>query len=109
MDRGRVFFRHGDVFWRTGSDGLDRQPDHGASIARSSKSVASCDDPELEDESLKKTAGLTYSFWTSAYPDQRPEISHLPLFSYDRLSKGLPEKGWVWPPESYLSKPVIHT
>ena len=30
----------------------------------------------------------------------------MPLFSYDRLSKGLPEKGWVWPLYSYLSKPV---
>jgi hypothetical protein len=57
MGRGRVFFRRGDVFWRTGSDGLDRQPDHGESIARLAESVASRDDPELEDESLKKTAG----------------------------------------------------
>ena len=45
-------------------------------------------------------------FWTSAYPDQHPEKSHLPLFSYDRLSKGLPEKGWVWPLGSSPCKPV---
>ena len=32
---------------------------------------------------------------TPAYPDQRLEISLLALFSYDRFSIVLPEKGWL--------------
>jgi len=30
-----------------------------------------------------------------AYPDQRPEISLLALFSYDKLSTVAREKGWI--------------
>eukprot|EP00966_Prymnesium_polylepis_P030628 713062-Prymnesium_polylepis.1 len=41
-----------------------------------------------------------------AHPDERLEKTRLPLFSYDRLSIILPEKGWILPPKSYLSKPV---
>ena len=44
-----------------------------------------------------------------AHPDQRLEISLLGLFSYDRFSIVLREKGWILPLESYLSKPVGHT
>ena len=43
---------------------------------------------------------------TIAYPDQRLEISLLGLFSYDRFSIVLPEKGWILPLPSYLSKLV---
>ena len=42
---------------------------------------------------------------TRAHPDQRPEISLLGLFSYDRFSIVPPEKGWILPVGSYLSKP----
>ena len=41
-----------------------------------------------------------------AHRDVRPEISLLGLFSYDRFSIVLPEKGWILPLGSYLSKPV---
>ena len=41
-----------------------------------------------------------------AHRDQRPEISLLGLFSYDRLSTVAREKGWILPVGSYLSKPV---
>ena len=41
-----------------------------------------------------------------AHPDQRLEISLLGLFSYDRFSIVLPEKGWILPLPSYLSKLV---
>ena len=41
-----------------------------------------------------------------AHRDQRPEISLLGLFSYDKLSTVAREKGWILPLESYLSKPV---
>ena len=44
---------------------------------------------------------------TRAHPDQRLEISLLVLFSYDRFSIVPPEKGWILPLESYLSKPVV--
>jgi hypothetical protein len=47
MCRRRVSFRLGDACWRTGCDGLDRQPDHGGAIALLAMSVACCDDPEL--------------------------------------------------------------
>ena len=40
-----------------------------------------------------------------AHPDQRLEISLLGLFSYDRFSIVPPEKGWILPVGSYLSKP----
>ena len=42
-----------------------------------------------------------------AHPDQRLEISLLGLFSYDRFSIVPPEKGWILPVGSYLSKPVV--
>ena len=41
-----------------------------------------------------------------AHPDQRLEISLLGLFSYDRFSIVLREKGWILPLPSYLSKLV---
>ena len=43
---------------------------------------------------------------THAHPDQRPEISLLGLFSYDRFSIVPPEKGWILPLESYPDKLV---
>ena len=43
---------------------------------------------------------------TRAHPDQRPEISLLGLFSYDRFSIVPREKGWILPLESYPDKPV---
>ena len=42
-----------------------------------------------------------------AHPDQRLEISLLGLFSYDRFSIVPPEKGWILPLPSYLSKLVL--
>ena len=42
----------------------------------------------------------------SAHPDQRPEISLLGLFSYDRFSIVPREKGWILPLESYPDKLV---
>ena len=41
-----------------------------------------------------------------AHRDVRPEISLLGLFSYDKLSTVAREKGWILPPDSYLSKLV---
>ena len=41
-----------------------------------------------------------------AYRDQRPDVSLLGLFSYDRFSAVLPEKGWILPLDSSLSKLV---
>ena len=42
-----------------------------------------------------------------AHRDVRPEISLLGLFSYDKLSTVAREKGWILPPDSYLSKLVL--
>ena len=41
-----------------------------------------------------------------AYRDRRPDVSLLGLFSYDRFSAVLPEKGWIIPLDSSLSKLV---
>ena len=41
-----------------------------------------------------------------AHRDVRPEISLLGLFSYYKLSTVAREKGWILPPDSYLSKLV---
>ena len=55
---------------------------------------------------MGKLADDFRSKWTYAHPDQRPEISLLGLFSYDRFSIVPPEKGWILPLESYPSKLV---
>ena len=42
---------------------------------------------ELEGQVSPKPTGDFLRFRSSSHPDQRPEKCHLPLFSYDRLSK----------------------
>ena len=61
---------------------------------------------KLEGQISPKPTGDFLRFRSCSHPDQRPEICRLPLFSYDRLSKAELEKGWVWPPDPSLSKPV---
>ena len=106
MGRERASFRLEDACWRTGSDGVDRQPDHGGSIAHLTESVQVWDDAELGPNLIPKVTDEIVAFQSSALPDQRNEKSHLPLFSYDILSAGQPEKGWLWLPDPSLSKPV---
>ena len=55
---------------------------------------------------MGKLADDLQSILASAHPDQRPEISLLGLFSYDRFSIVPPEKGWILPLESYPDKLV---
>ena len=65
------------------------------SIALGPVCVGSVRDAKLDDAMMKQ---LTDDFDTEpplAHRDQRPEISLLALFSYDRLSIVLPEKGWM--------------
>ena len=62
--------------------------------------------PKLERLFMGKLADDLRPKCEHAHPDQRLEISLLGLFSYDRFSTVLPEKGWILPLPSYLSKPV---
>lgn len=54
MGRERASFRLEDACWRTGSDGVDRQPDHGGSIAHLTESVQVWDDAELGPNLIPK-------------------------------------------------------
>ena len=61
---------------------------------------------KLERLFIRKLADDLRPKCAHAHPDQCLEISLLGLFSYDRLSILPPEKGWILPPDSYLSKLV---
>ena len=63
--------------------------------------------PKLERLFMGKLADDLRPKCEHAHPDQRLEISLLGLFSYDRFSIVPPEKGWILPLESYLSKLVL--
>ena len=65
--------------------------------------------PKLERLFMGKLADDLRPKCEHAHPDQRLEISLLGLFSYDRFSIVPPEKGWILPLESYLSKLVPGT
>ena len=62
--------------------------------------------PKLERLFMGKLADDLRPKCEHAHPDQRLEISLLGLFSYDRFSIVPPEKGWILPLPSYLSKLV---
>ena len=50
---------------------------------------------ELDDAMMKQLTDDEATGPPSAHRDQRREISLLAIFSYDRLSIVLPEKGWI--------------
>ena len=54
-------------------------------------------DLKLGGPFVEKMTDDSKSSWDLAYRDQRPEISLLGLFSYDRFSIVLREKGWILP------------
>ena len=61
---------------------------------------------KLGSPKLGKMADDVRSKRVHAYRDRRPDVSLLGLFSYDRFSAVLPEKGWILPLDSSLSKLV---
>ena len=65
--------------------------------------------PKLERLFMGKLADDLRPKSEHAHPDQRLEISLLGLFSYDRFSIVPPEKGWILPLLSYLSKLVLQS
>ena len=50
---------------------------------------------KLDDAMMKQLTDDLGTKPDQAHRDQRPEISLLPLFSYDKLSTVLREKGWI--------------
>ena len=65
------------------------------SIALGKVSARRWHDAELDDAMMKQLTDEFLRTPNQAHRDQRIEISLLALFSYDRLSIVLREKGWM--------------